>query len=92
MDGRDTVRIRTATEEDAAAAVALWTEAYVTHGVGGRTAPYVRADFDEFARNGEVFVVDGEPGTAGGPLAGVVVLSPPGAAANAVAAGPEERR
>jgi ribosomal protein S18 acetylase RimI-like enzyme len=89
MDGRDAVRIRTATEGDAAAAVALWTEAYVTHGVGGRTVPYVRADFDESARNGEVFVIDGEPGREGGPLAGVVALSPPGSPGNVVAA-PDE--
>jgi len=89
MGRRDSVGIRTATEEDAAAAVALWTEAYVTHGVGGRTVPYVGADFEESVRNGEVFVVEGEPGTEDGPLAGVVVLSPPGAAANTVA-GPEE--
>ena len=85
MGGRDSVGIRTATEGDAAAAIALWTEAYVTYGVGGRTIPYVRADFDESARNGEVFVVDGEPGGEGGPLAGVVALSPPGAPANVVA-------
>ncbi len=89
MDGRDTVRIRTATEEDAAAAVALWIEAYVTHGVGGRTVPYVRADFDESVGNGEVFVVDGEPGEEGAALAGVVALSPPGAPASAVVA-PDE--
>lgn len=85
MDGRDTVEIRTATEEDAAAAIALWTEAYVTHGVGGRTVPYVAADFDESARDGEVFVVDGEPGGEVAPLAGVVALSPPGAPGNVVA-------
>lgn len=89
MGGRDAVGIRAASEGDAAAAIALWTEAYVTHGVGGRTVPYVRADFDESARNGEVFVVDGEPGGEGVPLAGVVALSPPGAAANVVAA-PDE--
>ena len=85
MDGRDAVRIRSATEEDAAAAIALWTEAYVTHGVGGRTVPYAAADFEESVRNGEVFVVDGEPGWEGAPLAGVVALGPPGAPGNVVA-------
>ena len=85
MDGRNAVRIRTATEEDGAAAIALWTEAYVTHGVGGRTIPYVRADFDESVRNGEVYVADGEIGGEGAPLAGVVALSPPGAPGNVVA-------
>jgi ribosomal protein S18 acetylase RimI-like enzyme len=89
MDGRDTVRIRTATEKDATAAVALWTEAYVTHGVGGRTVPYITADFDESVGRGEVFVVEAEPGGEGGPLAGVVALSPPGAPGNVVA-GPDE--
>jgi ribosomal protein S18 acetylase RimI-like enzyme len=89
MGGRDKVRIRTATEEDAAAAVALWTEAYVTYGVGGRTAPYVRADFDESVRNGEVYVVDGKAGGESAPLAGVVALSPPGASANVVAGADE---
>lgn len=76
--------IRPATEEDAAAVVALWTEAYVTHGVGGRSEPYALADFSAAARGGELFVVDGkEEGTSR--LAGVVVLSPPGAPGNAVA-------
>jgi len=89
MDGRDSVRIRTATGEDADAAIALWTQAYVTHGVGGRTAPYVAADFDESARNGEIFVVDGEAGGEGAPLAGVVALSPPGAPGNVVAGADE---
>jgi len=89
VDGRNAVRIRSATEGDAAATVALWTEAYVTHGVGGRTVPYLAADFDESTRNGEVFVVDGEPGGEGVPLAGVVALSPPGAFGNVVARGDE---
>jgi ribosomal protein S18 acetylase RimI-like enzyme len=89
VDGRDAVRIRSATEGDGAAAIALWTEAYVTHGVGGRTVPYVAADFEESARNGEVFIVDGEPGGEGAPLAGVVALSPPGASGNVVARGDE---
>lgn len=89
MGGPDSPAIRRATEEDAGAVVALWTEGYVTHGVGGRTVPYVLADFEGSARDGEVFVVDGEPGGEGGPLAGVVVLSPPGTVGNVVA-GPDE--
>jgi ribosomal protein S18 acetylase RimI-like enzyme len=89
MDGHNVMRVRAATEEDAAAAVALWTEAYVTHGVGGRTIPYAIADFDESVRNGEVFVVDGEAGGESAPLAGVVALSPPGAPGNVVAGADE---
>jgi len=76
--------IREARPEDAAAAIALWTEAYVTHGVGGRTQPYDVEDFQESRRNGAVFVVDADAG-----LAGVVALGPPGAAGNVVAA-PQE--
>ncbi|MEX2107779.1 MAG: GNAT family N-acetyltransferase [Solirubrobacterales bacterium] len=71
--------IRVATDRDADAAVSLWTEAYVTLGVGGRTAPYTAADFAHSRRSGEVFVVDGRDG-----LAGVVALLPPGAAEQAV--------
>lgn len=89
VDGEGKVRIRAATAGDAAAAAALWTEAYVTHGVGGRAIPYLVADFEESARNGEVFVVDGEPGAKDAPLAGAVVLSPPGAAGNVVASSEE---
>lgn len=76
--------IREARPEDAAAAIALWTEAYVTHGVGARTRPYEVDDFRESRRNGAVLVVEGDAG-----LAGVVALGPPGAAGNVVAA-PEE--
>ncbi|HEY7949351.1 MAG TPA: GNAT family N-acetyltransferase [Solirubrobacterales bacterium] len=41
--------IRDATERDAEAVVALWTEAYFTEGEGGRDAPYARSDFDATA-------------------------------------------
>ena len=39
--------IRAATDADAEAIVALWTEAYFSEGEGGRDAPYARSDFDE---------------------------------------------
>lgn len=39
--------IRTATEADAEAVVALWTEAYFTEGEGGRDSPYARSDFEQ---------------------------------------------
>jgi ribosomal protein S18 acetylase RimI-like enzyme len=75
------VQIRDATEADARAVADLWTEAYVTLGVGGRTEPYATADFFASARAGDVFVVDG----AGG-IAGVVVLLAPDAPERALAA------
>jgi ribosomal protein S18 acetylase RimI-like enzyme len=81
MERVEGAAIREARPEDAAAAIALWTEAYVTHGVGGRTEPYSVEDFHESRQNGAVLVVDRDAG-----LAGVVALSPPGAAANVVAA------
>ncbi|HEX2096950.1 MAG TPA: GNAT family N-acetyltransferase [Solirubrobacterales bacterium] len=65
---------------EAMAIAALWTEAYVTDGVGGRAEPYGKEDFLVADRDGEVFVCDGEGG-----LAGVVVLYPPGAPGRAVA-------
>jgi ribosomal protein S18 acetylase RimI-like enzyme len=37
--------IRAATDQDAEAIVALWTEAYFDEGEGGRDAPYARSDF-----------------------------------------------
>ncbi len=84
MERPGAAAIREARPEGAAAAIALWTEAYVTHGVGGRTRLYEVEDFRESRRNGTVFILDGDAG-----LAGVVALAPPGAAGNVVAA-PEE--
>ena len=75
-----TIEIRAAAVGDAAAVADLWTEAYVTLGVGGRTQPYVEADFLDSARRGEVFVVEGEEG-----VVGVIALSAPGASGQAVA-------
>lgn len=79
------VAIREAAGRDAAAVADLWTEAYVTHGVGGRVGPYVPADFEATAEAGSVFVVDG----GGGELFGVVALLGPGSPGRAVATGGE---
>jgi len=76
--------IRPAADRDADAVVDLWTEAYVTLGVGGRATPYSKADFAHSMRNGEVSVVDGPDG-----IAGVVALLPPGAPGQAIG-GPGE--
>ncbi len=72
------VSIRAAIASDADAVVALWTEAYVMPG-GGRTEPYVPADFFATARNGELFVAEQE-----GTIVGVVALLAPGAPGRAV--------
>ena len=39
--------IRTATDRDAEAIIALWTEAYFDQGEGGRDAPYDRSDLEQ---------------------------------------------
>ncbi len=76
--------IRETGDEDAGAVADLWTEAYVTRGVGGRAEPYMPADFFESAGRGEVFVAARE-----GEIVGAVALTPPGAPGQVVA-GPEE--
>lgn len=76
--------IREAAGRDAPLVAALWTEAYVTNGVGGRSEPYEETDFFSSAQEGDVFVAE----DAGG-ISGVVVLRGPGASGGAVAA-PEE--
>jgi ribosomal protein S18 acetylase RimI-like enzyme len=81
--------IREAVEADGESIADLWTEAYVTLGVGGRTEPYTTADFRDSARRGEVFVVDRAAGDRGSGIAGVVVLHAPGAAGRVVADGDE---
>jgi ribosomal protein S18 acetylase RimI-like enzyme len=84
--------IREAAEEDGESIADLWTEAYVTLGVGGRTEPYATADFRASARRGKVFVVDrGDrmAGAGGGRIAGVVVLLAPGAPGRVAAEGDE---
>jgi ribosomal protein S18 acetylase RimI-like enzyme len=72
--------IRGAGAPDAEAIVDLWTAAYVSAGEGGRTAPYVEADFFETARHGEIFVTE-----QAGAVVGVVALAAPGAPGRAVA-------
>jgi len=80
----ETTTIRDAAEGDAAAVASLWTEAYVTLGVGGRSEPYSVAEFQSATGNGEIFVVDGERG-----VAGAVALFPPDTPGTVVA-GPGE--
>jgi len=73
--------IREAREDEGRAIADLWTEAYVTLGVGGRAEPYSVADFSASARHGEVLVAEGGDG-----IAGVVVLYDPESPARVVAA------
>jgi ribosomal protein S18 acetylase RimI-like enzyme len=64
--------VREACPDDAPAVAALWTEAYVTLGGGGRTESYADADFVDTAACGEVFVAERDDA-----IAGVVALLPP---------------
>jgi ribosomal protein S18 acetylase RimI-like enzyme len=75
------LRIRPASESDAAAVAALWTEAYVTLGVGGRADPYSAADLGETLREAEVYVWQEPRG-----VAGVVALRGPRSPGRTVAA------
>jgi ribosomal protein S18 acetylase RimI-like enzyme len=75
------VVIRDATERDAEAVVALWTEAYFTEGEGGRDAPYARSDFDATAAAAAHLLV-AEVDDA---VVGVVALLAPGEPSRAVA-------
>jgi GNAT superfamily N-acetyltransferase len=74
------MQLREARAADAGAVVALWTQGYVDEGEGGRTEPYVEADFHETAAAGTVFVAEDEGG-----LVGVVALLAPGVRERAVA-------
>jgi ribosomal protein S18 acetylase RimI-like enzyme len=74
-------RIRPATDADAAAVTALWTEAYSGRAPLGRDAPYEEAEFFAAAARGRPFVAE-----RSGDLVGIVVLCPPGAPGRAVAA------
>jgi ribosomal protein S18 acetylase RimI-like enzyme len=76
--------VRKAKTKDAAAVVALWTEAYFHEGEGARTTPYNKADFEKAIAAGEVLVA-GPPDKA----LGVVVLVAPGTPGMAVAQGEE---
>jgi ribosomal protein S18 acetylase RimI-like enzyme len=71
--GDEAVTIRPASGEDAAAAIALWTEAYVDEGEGGRTVPYAEDDFFETTERGLAFVA-----AQNGDVVGVVALLAPG--------------
>jgi ribosomal protein S18 acetylase RimI-like enzyme len=73
--------IRAATDADAEAIVALWTEAYFTEGEGGRDAPYARSDFDHTAAAAAHLLVAELDGT----VVGVVALLAPGEPTRAVA-------
>lgn len=73
-------QIRPAEASDAGAVIALWTQAYVTEGEGGRTEPYAEAEFFDLVGRGEVLVAEGD-----GELLGVVALLPPEAPGRAVA-------
>ena len=77
--------IRAATDGDAEAIVALWTEAYFTEGEGGRDAPYSRSDFDQTAAAAAHLIVAEVDGEA----AGVVALLAPGEPTRAVAVADE---
>lgn len=73
--------IRDATERDADAVVALWTEAYFSEGEGGRDTPYGRADFDATAAAAAHFLV----AERNGEVVGVVALLAPDEPSRAVA-------
>jgi ribosomal protein S18 acetylase RimI-like enzyme len=79
------MRIRPATEADAAAVTAIWTEAYSGRAEGeGRVAPYEEDEFLGAAGEGELSVAE-----LAGAVAGVILMRPPGAPARAVASGAE---
>ncbi|MGV1050015.1 MAG: GNAT family N-acetyltransferase [Solirubrobacterales bacterium] len=75
--------IRAATQEDAAAVAALWTEGYTGRGEGeGRRLPYAESDYAQSARQGRVLVAERD-----GAVVGVVVFFAPGDATWTVAPG-----
>jgi len=68
------VLIRAASDDDAAAVAALWTEGYTNRGPGGRSTPYEEWEFAEARRHGSLSVaVDGS-----GAVVGVVAFNAPG--------------
>lgn len=73
--------IRVATDEDAEAIAALWTEAYFDEGEGGRDTPYSPADFEE-TRAAAAHLVVAE---LDGAVVGVVALLAPDQPSRAVA-------
>lgn len=73
--------IRPATDEDADAIAALWTEAYFDEGEGGRDTPYSRSDFEETeAAAAHLLVAELD-----GAVLGVVALLAPDEPSRAVA-------
>ena len=74
------MEIQPATEHDAIAVAALWTQAYADDPRGGRKTPYGAADFHVTAAAGDVMVVrDGDE------LAGVIAVLESGVHAGQVA-------
>ncbi len=75
------MRIRPATEGDAAAATELWTEAYSGRGGGeGRRAPYEEWEFLDAAERCRLFVAE-----RAGEAVGIVGFAPPAASRKLVA-------
>jgi ribosomal protein S18 acetylase RimI-like enzyme len=69
------MRIRPATDDDAAAVTALWTEAYTARGPGeGRTVPYEEWEFVDAMQRARLFVAE----LAGQVVAAVAFGSPGG--------------
>jgi ribosomal protein S18 acetylase RimI-like enzyme len=73
--------IREARAEEAGSVAALWTEAYVILGVGGRADPYTEADFIVTAARGAIHVAADEDRG----VVGVVALYGPEAPGRVVA-------
>jgi ribosomal protein S18 acetylase RimI-like enzyme len=73
--------IRAASDKDAEAIVALWTEAYFSEGEGGRDTPYSRSDFEETDDAAAHLLV----AEAGHTVVGVVAMLAPGEPTRAVA-------
>ena len=72
--------IRAATDKDAEAIAALWTEAYFIEGEGGRDTPYARSDFEQTQAAAHLLVAELD-----GAAVGVVALLAPGEPSRAVA-------
>lgn len=78
------MRIREAREADAAAAAALWTEAYTLQGAGeGRRRPYDEGDLGATAAAAVVLVAESDAGQVVGIAAVVPAAAPRGAVARA---------
>lgn len=73
--------IRAATDGDAKAIAALWTEAYFDEGEGGRDTPYARSDFEQTKTAAAHLLVAERDGA----VVGVIALLAPGAPSRAVA-------